>query len=632
MRRLILGTAGHIDHGKTALVRALTGIDTDRLPEEKRRGITIDLGFANLALAPDLELGIVDVPGHEAFVRNMLAGATGMDLALLVVAADEGVMPQTREHLAIVELLGVRAGVVAVTKSDLVETAWLELVMDELRRELAPTAFAQVPIIPVSARTGAGLENLREALARAVQRVDDRTADDLFRLPIDRVFTVRGTGTVTTGTVWSGRVERDQVVRVLPSGASARIRALQQHGREVVAVAAGQRAGIALAGIERQALRRGAVLVTGTAWQSSHMLTVRLRLLAHAAHSVRNRQRVRFHLGTAEVMGRVVTFGRTELGPGEECWAQLRLEAPVVARAGDCFVIRSYSPVTTIGGGRVVEPAPPKRPRLLPAEAEALSALLDRPVAEAIPARVRLAGWGGLPADRLPIETPHPPPAVGAALARLEATALLRVGGLLFSHELADSARQILAAAVERHHAAQPLRPGIDREELRRALPPHAPAALAEWALESLLAEGRIEARGRNVARAGFTPELAAEQRQARDELVRIFEQAGLAPPTVAELPAALGQRPDFWPLLKLLEQEGRLVSLTPDLYFARPALENAIRALRRELTAGIGLTPQEFKRVLPVSRKFLIPLLEYLDSTGVTQRRGDERFLRTNA
>ncbi len=626
MRQLILGTAGHIDHGKTTLIRALTGVDTDRLPEERRRGITIDLGFARLAVTEQIELGIVDVPGHEAFIRNMLAGATGIDLALLVVAADEGVMPQTREHLAIIDLLGVRGAVVAVTKADLVEPAWLELVLDELREELAATAFRDVPLLPVSGTTGAGIDALRQALADAAGAVAQRGDDDLFRLPVDRVFTVRGTGTVVTGTVWSGVLRGDATLRILPAGMAARVRGLQAHGHDVARVGAGQRAAVALAGIEREALRRGDVLVLDPAWTQARMLTCRLRVLPGTGWEVRMRQRVRFHLGTAEVMARVVPLEGTTLRGGDEGWVQLRLEAGVVARAGDRFVVRSYSPITTIGGGVIAEPDAPRRNRLSPDLRERLTRL-DGPVDEAIAARVALAGPAGVPADRLPIDTPFPPAAVNRALAG-GVPGVLRIGDLLLPAGAGAAAVEALVHAVEACHRERPLEPGIDREELRRALPPGWAPELAEWALGRLQSEGRLEARGSIVARTGYTPVLTASQAGARARILSLLEDGGLAPPTLPAWPRELRERQDVRALLRLLEGDGLVVALGPELYVARSVLERAEAEVRRALAGGRSLSAAELKEVLPVSRKYLIPLLEHLDAAGVTARRGEVRVL----
>lgn len=628
MRHLTLGTAGHIDHGKTTLVRALTGVDTDRLAEEKRRGITIDLGFARMPLAGGIELGVVDVPGHEAFVRNMLAGATGIDLVLLVVAADEGVMPQTREHLAIVELLGVRGGVVAITKTDLVDPDWLDLVGAELKERLANTPFAAAPLVPVSAETGAGLDELRSALCRVAAAVADRDVGNLFRLPVDRVFTVRGTGTVVTGTLWSGRIARDETVRLLPSGDTARVRGIQVHGRDVTEATAGQRVALALVGVGRDDITRGCTLVGDRAWEPSRMLTVRLRTLADTGWAIEQRQRIRFHLGTAEVMGRVMVLDGPGIAPGDTGWAQLRLEAPIVARAGDRFVVRSYSPVTTIAGGIVLEPVPPKRRRLEAADRARLETAVAGSAPDGVAALAELAAWAGSPIERLSIESPQSPATIAATVDRLDGERLIRAGGRIFAAAIAERAEALFLDTIDAAHAAQPLRPGMDREELRRALPTDAPAELREWTLARMLDRGVLAARGGLVARTGFRPHMNQEQQGIRDRILAILEGGGLTPPPLSEMPPALREHRDFPALVRLLEYEDRIAALTPDLYLVRSAINDAVETVRRVLGAGPGFTPAEFKTVLPVSRKYLIPLLEYFDRTGITARRGDSRVL----
>ena len=420
MRRLILGTAGHIDHGKTALVQALTGVDTDRLAEEKARGITIDLGFAELPVSDDLAFGVVDVPGHESFIRNMLAGATGMDLVLLVVAADEATMPQTREHFAIVRLLGIERLVVALTRIDLVEEEWLELALDDVRELLADTPYADAPVVPTSAVTGAGLDELRAALAREGAQARARLNADIVRLPVDRVFTVRGTGTVVTGTLWSGSLSLDRRVRLEPGGGLARIRGLQVHGRAVKTARAGERTAVALSGgrVGKETVGRGQVVVGDDPWVATERVTARIELLADTAWRIERGQRVRVHLGTAEVMARVFLLDCDEIVAGESAWAQLRLEAPLVARGRDHVVLRSYSPMTTIGGGIVAEPSPPPRTRLRGREGERLEAILGPDPDVRRGAVLDLAGWAGVPAAELPVRTGDPPearPAAGGA-------------------------------------------------------------------------------------------------------------------------------------------------------------------------------------------------------------------------
>ncbi|HEY0304241.1 MAG TPA: selenocysteine-specific translation elongation factor, partial [Longimicrobiales bacterium] len=390
MKQLILGTAGHIDHGKTSLVKALTGIDTDRLPEEKARGITIDLGFAHLQLE-DMNVGIVDVPGHEGLIRNMLAGATGFDAVLLVVAADEGVMPQTREHIAIAKLLDVQRVVVAITKADVVDPEWLELVRADVDT-FVRAELGKVPVVPVSSVTGAGLPELRQALSAQLREAAERAEKDIFRMPIDRVFTVHGTGTVVTGTVWSGRASRQDMLRLLPSNRAVRVRGVQTHGAAIDAGGAGERAAFALSGVDRSDVSRGDALVDGGAWRAAHTITARIQMLP--AYSLTQRQRVRIHLGTAEVLARVVLLTKE--------WVQLRLEAPLVARARDRFVIRSYSPVATIGGGQVAE-LERFRKRLSDGDVGLLTRILDDGEPGRILAAIHLAAEQGCTAEELAI-------------------------------------------------------------------------------------------------------------------------------------------------------------------------------------------------------------------------------------
>jgi selenocysteine-specific elongation factor len=625
MRRLILGTAGHIDHGKTALVRALTGTDTDRLPEEKRRGISIDLGFARLALPDDTEVGIVDVPGHEAFIRNMLAGATGIDVALLVVAADEGVMPQTREHTAILELLGVGALVVALTKTDMVDPEWLGLATDDVRQLLRGGPFGAAAIVPVSARTRAGLDDLCREIAAAAIRIAGKNTSDLFRLPIDRVFTVHGTGTVVTGTIWSGKAMREQAVRLLPAGRTVRVRALQSHGEDRDSVGAGERVALALAGSGRDAIQRGDTLVEGQGWEPASRLTLRLRVLASAEPGIRHGQRVRFHLATAEVIGRMAGMGTTLIPPGDEGWAQIRLDRPIVARAGDPFVIRSFSPVSTLGGGRVVEVGPPRRKRPSDAERQDLASLLGASPADALAAAARLAGWSGIAPDRLAVATPQPPALIRDALAPAPAS---QRSGRLFHPDILQEARRLLLEAVDRHHESQPLSPGFRLDALRTALPPASPTSLAAELAAELVADRTLEADGHRVRRTGTEARLSPEQQKAARALSAIFAGAGLAPPQARDLPQDLAARPDLDDLLHHLARTGALVAFAPGWFIDPAALESATRLATAAFGQRADLSPGDFRDLFGISRKFLIPLLEHFDRTGVTIREGDSRRL----
>ncbi len=631
MRRLILGTAGHIDHGKTELVRALTDVDTDRLKEEKERGITIDLGFAEFAPGgeTDVRFGVVDVPGHEGFVKNMLAGATGMDVVVLVVAADEGVMPQTREHLAIVRLLGVERLVVAVTKADLVEEAWLELVRDEVRELLAPGPYDAAPVVVTSARSGRGLEELTEALLREGGAAAPSDPGDLARLPVDRVFTIRGTGTVVTGTLWSGRLAAEGRVRLLPGELEARIRGLQVHGRDVAEAGPGERVAVALSGsgVDREAIQRGQTLVTDPGWSATTMLTAHLSVLPETGWAVEDGQRVRVHLGTSEVMARVVLLGgEPVLGPGGEGWVQLRLETPLVARARDRFVLRSYSPVTTIAGGRVAEPLPSKRTRLVEGDAGNLDALLHGSPEEAVGAALRIRRWEGAEPERLPVLVGRPPAAVERALESLRDAEVPTAGGRVFGAESVARARDALLEAVESFHEREPLSPGMPLERLRQALPGEAAGHLADPVLARLEEAGRLRIEEGVAALADFRPSLSPEQEEARARLRDLYREAGLAPPAVRELPEALRTRPDLPELLRLMEAAGEIRALDEDLFVVPEALERAAREVEERLAGRSGLGPADFREVLSLTRKHLLPVLHHLDGRGVTVRRDDLR------
>jgi selenocysteine-specific elongation factor len=612
---VIVGTAGHIDHGKTALVRALTGVDTDRLPEERRRGITIELGFAPLVLEGAGTAGVVDVPGHEAFVRTMLAGATGIDLALLVVAADEGVMPQTREHVAILSLLGVRAGVVALTKCDLVDDAdWLALVEDDLRGVLRGSPLATAPVIPTSAVSGAGLDELRAALAAAARALPARDAGDLFRMPVDRSFSVRGTGTVVTGTVWSGEVARDAVVRVLPGDRTARVRGLHTHGAAVDAAQPAARAALALAGLEPGDVPRGATLVTDASWRATRLLRAEVALLADAPAPLRARTRVRLHLGTMETGARVVVAGGG-LAPGERRSARVVLDEPVVARAGDRFVLRSASPVATVGGGTVTDPLPPhRRARPWPREGATAEGRLRLALAEA-------AGHG-VPRAELPVRLGIPAADVAQLLARAPGT--LELGSRVYDVDAAESVGHRLKAHVEEGHRRAPLEPGVSLQAARAAL--GAAPELVEHTVAGLVQAGVLVTEGGLVRLADWAPRLDDGERALAERLVDALAAAGREPPSVTELAAAHGGA--VAPLLRFMERKGRVAQVEPERYYAAAALEQLIGALRDGMVPGRVYGPGELRELVGVSRKYLIPFLEYCDRRRVTERRADGRVV----
>ena len=612
---MIVGTAGHIDHGKTALVRALTGVDTDRLPEERRRGITIELGFAPLVLDGVGVAGVVDVPGHEAFVRTMRAGATGVDLALLIVAADEGVMPQTREHVAILSLLGVRGGVVALTKRDLVEDPdWLALVEEDLRAALAGSPLAHAPVVATSVVTGEGVDQVRAELAAAARALPARDARDLFRLPVDRSFSVRGTGTVVTGTVWSGTLARDAVVRVLPGDRTARVRGVHAHGAPVDAALPGARAAVALAGVEPGDVPRGATLVVDPSWRATRLLRADVALLAEAPASLRARTRVRLHLGTVETGARVVSAGGA-LEPGARRSVRVVLDEPVVARAGDRFVLRSASPVATIGGGTVTDPLPPhRRSRPWPAEGAAPLGRLRLALAE--------GGGHGVPRGDLAVRLGVPPAAVAPLIAAVPGA--LELGVHVFAAEAAAGVGARLLAHVDDGHRRAPLEPGVSLQAARASL--GAAPELVEFVLTGLVERGALATEGGLVRRAGWTPQLDATQRALADRLDVALAAAGREPPSVPELAAVHG--PATAALLRVLEREGRLVQVEAERYYAVGAVEALVGALRGGMAPGRVYGPAELRELLGVSRKYLIPLLEFCDRVRVTERRSEGRAL----
>jgi selenocysteine-specific elongation factor len=630
-RHVVVGTAGHIDHGKTALVKALTGIDTDRLPEEKARGITIDLGFAFLEEPDGLTIEIVDVPGHERFVKNMLAGAGGIDLGMLVIAADEGVMPQTREHLAICSLLHIQGGLVVLTKADLVERDWLELVRDDVAGLLRGTFLQGAPILTVSAKTGEGLPELRAALRALAAAVPARDLDQLPRLPVDRVFTVKGFGTVVTGTLRAGTLAVDDRVEVFPRGAQGKIRGLQTHGHPVERAAAGQRTAINLQGIERAAIERGDVVGLAGTLVATTLVDGTLELLADAPRPVKARTRVRFHTGTSEIMARVLLLDRPELAPGEAACARFRLEAPLVALPGDRFVIRSYSPILTIGGGTLLDIAPPRFKRKAAALAAHLAVLRDGAPEAVLEEHIRHAGGSGVRLAALSGRVPFGPERLRALLKTLEGQGRVRaVDRDWFLHpEAFGRLRGLALAALEAFHAASPLRPGMSREELRGRA-----GAADERVFAALLAglesEGVVRTERDKVRLVAHEVRLAPEQQTAVDRLEDAYLQAEAAPPSPEEALARAGLRGDEeHELFQVLVDARKLVRVKESLFFHARALEiiqDKVVALLRE-RREIG--PGDIKDLLGISRKYAIPLLEFLDARRVTTRVGERRILR---
>jgi selenocysteine-specific elongation factor len=630
-KHVVVGTAGHIDHGKTSLVRALTGIDTDRLPEEKARGITIDLGFAFLEEPDGLTIEIVDVPGHERFVKNMLAGAGGIDLVMLVIAADEGVMPQTREHFAICSLLHVKAGLVVLTKTDLVDRDWLELVQDDVATLVRGTFLEGAPIVAASAKTNEGLEALRATLVSLARAVTDRSTDQLPRLPIDRVFTVKGFGTVVTGTLMTGRLATDDRVEVYPKSLQAKIRGLQTHGHPVDDASAGQRTAINLQGIERTAIERGDLVGLPGTLVTSLLVDGTFELLKDAPRPVKSRDRVRVHAGTSEIMARVLLVDRAELAPGETAFARFRLEAPLVAIPGDRFVVRSYSPMVTIGGGTLLDVAPPRFKRKAPALIAHLKLLERGAPDEVVEEHVRNAGIAGARATALSGRVAFGPTELREALGRLLSSGrLLAVDRDWYVHpESAARIRALAIAALEEFHRQHPLRPGMSREELRGRA-----GAVDERVFShifaALEAEGLVRGERDKVRLAAHEVRLSSAQQRVVDGVEAEFLRADAAPPSPEEALAHAGVTGDEeHELFQVLVASRRLLRVKESLYFHAKSLESIQTRLVDLLRDRKEIGPADIKDLLGISRKYAIPLLEHFDARGVTRRVGEKRVLR---
>jgi selenocysteine-specific elongation factor len=634
LKQIILGTAGHIDHGKTSLIKAVTGTDTDRLKEEKERGITIELGFAALDLPSGQHLGIVDVPGHEKFVKNMVAGATGIDIVVMVIAADEGVMPQTREHMEICTLLDVQYGLVAVTKIDMVDEEWLELALEDIRDFVKGTFLEDAPIAPVSSETDQGIPEFIQALDKLAAKIPERPPTDLFRLPIDRVFTMKGFGTVITGTLISGRVQVGDTIMIYPSEITSKVRGIQIHNQSANEARAGMRTAINFQGLEKAAINRGEVLSKQGALLASYMVDVSLRYLASNKKPLKNRTRVRFHTGTSEVLGNVILLDRDELSPGDDSVAQLRLDSPVSLVKDDRFVIRSYSPIYTIGGGEVLNPIPIKHKRLKPETVKGLKELGNQEPEVIIGFHTEASGYQGVSFSHLKIMTNLADKQLENALQGLLSKKILiqvdKENRIYIHHSGFEKLKNDTQSQLADFHSANPLKPGMSKEELKTKFPPYLTAKLFNLTLTQMIKENEIVQEENMVRLASHAVSLGGKQADVRDKILDTYQKSGLQPPYFKELAKSLdADLKRARDVLIHLVDEGSIVKVKEDLYFH----EEAISALKNKLvgfleTQGEITTPQ-FKEMTGVSRKYVIPLAEYFDSTNVTLRVGDVRKLR---
>jgi selenocysteine-specific elongation factor len=611
---VIIGTAGHIDHGKSALVTALTGRPVDRLAEERRREITIELNFAPLDLGHGRIAGMIDVPGHEDFIRTMVAGASGIDLALLVVAADEGIMPQTEEHLTILEQLGVTAGLPIITKTDLAGADWLELVTAELMERLARSPIAFGAPMAVSARTGKGIGELRDRLREIAGSLPFSSPPDAFRMPIDRTFSLAGVGTVVTGTSWSGRLRVGDTAVIFPAGLRGRVRSLESYGEGVERSLPRGRTAVGIAGIDRHAIRRGDVLVTDDLpWRSTSALDVEISLVPGAPRLLTSRSRVRLHLGTAEIMARVLP--QAPIPPGGRGVARLKLDRPTLARAEDRFVLRSYSPVTTIGGGRVLDPTPPRRRSVWPA------GISSTDPAQRLAAAL-LRHHEGISTGSLPIVLGLPRAAAGEVARNLSGSRLLE-DTWVRQESIEDAGSRALSVLREYHrqHISQP---GMPLETLRHSM--GVGHLVGEAALNDSIRAGRVRRIDGVVALAGFVPRVVGGDPEI-ERVVGLLQEANLTPPSVAELERSSGRR-DVLAVLRLAAARGQVEAVERDRYYTRQALEQFTSVLT-ELGQEGEIVPSVLRDRLGITRKYLIPLLEWADGKGITVRVGEGRRLR---
>ncbi|HZG54039.1 MAG TPA: selenocysteine-specific translation elongation factor [Pyrinomonadaceae bacterium] len=638
MKSIIVGTAGHIDHGKTTLVRALTGVDADRLPEEKRRGITIDLGFAELDLG-DARVGFVDVPGHERFVKNMLAGAHGIDAVALVIAADEGVMPQTREHFDISKLLGVRSGLVVITKIDTVDEELLALVRAEAEELVAGSFLEAAPVVAASARSGAGLDELRAELREVAARLPARSSQAVARLPVDRAFSMRGFGAVVTGTLVAGEIAEGDEMELLPAAHRVRVRGLQVHGRAVAKASAGQRTAINLGGVDAASIERGMTLAPAGRLRATQIIDTSLEVLPTAPRALRSRARVRVHLGAAEVLARVqVLEPAGEIAAGARGFVQLRLESPVVALPEERFIIRSYSPQRTIGGGSVLDAFAAKhRGRDRTAARARLTALTDADAAQRLVLYVEAAGDDGLRRADLAARTGWRDETLDAALRETTAGgALVEAEGVHVGRKSFDAFIQAARAEVEAHHRREPLQRGLARETLRERLFAHVAPEVFRAVLAGAERAGLLVSERDIVRAGGHTLALSAADSELHARLEQIYREAALEAPTFDDaLARAAGDkqvaREHARKILQLLIDSGALVRVSNDLLIHRDALARLVETLgeyaaRHEPERLIDVAA--FKDLTNVSRKYAIPLLEYLDRARITRRAGDRRLI----
>jgi len=632
MKQIVLGTAGHIDHGKTSLIKALTGIETDRLKEEKERGITIELGFAHLELPGGQHLGIIDVPGHEKFVKNMVAGATGIDLVAIVIAADEGVMPQTREHLEICELLKIKHGLIVLTKIDMVEPDLLDLAREDITEYFSETFLADAPIVEVSSVTGDGIKKLIQVLDNLAQEIPEKRAGHIFRLPADRVFTMKGFGTVITGTTISGKTHTGEEVTIYPQAIDSKIRGIQIHNKEVNEVRAGLRTAINLKGLEKAMVRRGNVLATKDSLRPTYMVDVVLDLLSSAPRKLKNRAKARFHTGTSEIISTVVLLDKDELDKGETCYAQIRLDEPTTVLRNDRYVLRSYSPMRTIGGGEVLNAFPKKKKRFSRAVLSEMKILQTGKSKEVIELFISSGRFQGVGQGELPFLTNISKKRLDEELKALKAQKRIiqydKERSILIHEEYLKKAKDEILDTIGKYHKNFPLKTGLIKEELRSKIIGADNQKLFNYLVNQLVQEDIIAQEKEVVRLKGHRVTLAHDQEETRKKLEEIYLKSGLKPPYFKDLKDSFSGTTGA-EVIEVMLKEGVLVKTKEDLYFHSQAIEKLEDMLINFLKKHGEITTPQLKDITGVSRKFTIPLIEYFDRTRVTVRVGDSRVLR---
>ncbi len=634
MKQIIFGTAGHIDHGKTSLIKAATGINTDRLKEEKERGITIELGFASIDLPSGQHLGIVDVPGHEKFVKHMVAGAAGIDIVAMVIAADEGVMPQTQEHLEICTLLGIKHAFVVLTKIDMVDEEWLELVLDDIKSFIQGTFLEDSCIVSVSSTTGQGIDEFIRTLDKLCAQIPSRPPSAFFRLPVDRVFTMHGFGTVITGSLISGNVRVGDSVMLYPSLINSKVRGIQVHNQSVDVAESGMRTAINMQGLEKAVIQRGDILASPNALKPNYMLDVALHYLGSSKKPLKNRAQIRFHSGTAEILGIVILLENDELAPGEDTVAQIRLEVPIATVKDDHFVLRSYSPVKTIGGGQVLNPIPSKHKRFKPKIIENLKALCHRSPEEIIAYHVSRSGFQGVPIVDIKImanlSDKRLRTAIQGLLSKKTLVQIDKENKIYIHGDSLELLKKQASAHLIAYHKTNPLKKGMPKEELKSKLPSYLHTKLFNLILNLLIKAETVMHEKDTVRMANHEVSLGMDQTVLRKNILEQYRSSRLMPPyfiaLCKTLDAEIAQAKD---VLLLLVNEGLLVKVKEELYFDVDAISDLKKRLVCFLETDGEITTPQFKEMTGASRKYVIPLIEYFDAQNVTLRVGDIRKLR---